>query len=309
MGQKPFPNRGKLGFIVAQLIEGTPEEQIQDALEQYGPGGRVALGEHGAYGHVGDRTLSNIKKVFLVSKELLEPRFVRLNDPSIQEAKSRHLAELRNTIEGWRQGLVTPSIDCVSREAHRPIGEMAPELLNCLKEHLPYQELWAASDAHEHSLGLFARSIKSAETAIVKTVRGWDEVGEVSGVACTPIMGRVAELLRGSQDPLPRFEAHPAKGGGQWLSIGGYDLARTANVDLTREKYLQYCLKLARSKRLKTITRLSAQTLKLEAELRQCLDFALLGQRWVFHSCRQCPDVGGSVCNGLGPGSQGNSQT
>lgn len=106
MGRRSFPRQDKLKFIVERIIGGSPDGEIQDALTEYGPFGRVKRGEYGAYGEVGLRTIANIRLVVELTREQVKEDKV-VSSPWVQEAQRVHLFGVEERAEWGGLNTVT----------------------------------------------------------------------------------------------------------------------------------------------------------------------------------------------------------
>jgi len=301
MGQKAFPDDKKLQFIIAQLIDNRSDNEIQEALESNGPAGEIPRGKHGAFGAVGSRTLLHIRSIFYITKVLLEPRFVLLNDPSIRKAKVEHLDEIRRLIEYWRNILVTPTMDQVHQGSLKSTREAEKlPLFTRLTEHLPYEELWITYNKYNEMSDLYLRNVQSLGNTIMNTIRKWRGVKEVTDIAFRPIFQHIIATGKGKDTYKHRFTEIPASTEGTfWMATDGCDVLRAKGTESLQKRYVQYSQELVNSSAGAEIITRYTEILKFENRLRQYLEDALIRRDYLFHSCAVCPDVLEIGRNGL----------
>lgn len=293
MGQKAFPDAKKLRFIIAQLIEGKSDNDIQEALESYGPAGAIPRGKPGIYGAVGSRTLLHVRSIYHIAKELLEPRFVRINDSSVQKAKDEHLAELKNLMEGWRDALRTPAIDEVYQGTVRSTREIEKQpLFPYLKEHLPSHELWQIYGQYTRGLESYLVGSRALNNWILNDIRKWLGVEDITANAARPILRRVrAEKQSGAQYEHDFAIRSKSRSNVDWMFVDGYKVLRTENKTLLKEQLSKYSDELMSSNAVSNLVKTHAEVLELEGKIKKCLDGVLFARDYVISFCSICPDI------------------
>lgn len=241
---------------------------------------------------VGSRTLLHIRSIFHITKVLLEPRFVLLNDPSVQKAKDEHLDELRSLIEYWRNILVTPTMDQVHQGSLQSMREAEKlPLFTRLKEHLPHEELWITYNKYNEMSDLYLRDVQSLGNTILNAIRKWKGVQEVTDIAFRPIFQHIIATGKGNDTYSHRFTEIPASPEGAcWLAVNGYDVLRAKGTESLQKRYARYSWKLVNSSAVAEIILRYTEIIKLENRLKQYLEDVLLRRDYVFHSCAICPD-------------------
>ena len=201
MGQKPFPRGEKLNFIIRLLSEGTKtDSDIQDALANYGPEGRVPAGKYGAFGGVSPRTLANIKAVYKATEETLGDRLRREFDPILQKAQEDHLKEVRGQIELWKEHLQTPQINQVYPRMALPTQHIEDNILfSSLREHLPEEHSSFATLWQDYALwkDRLASYFTTCQELSQEIRNSWKKVGaEATSSFEAPIISAIAEGRR-----------------------------------------------------------------------------------------------------------------
>lgn len=106
MGQRSFPTHDKLNFIIQRILGGSSDTEIQQALTDHGPLGRVKSGEYGAYGETGLRTIANIRHVVQLTQE--QVREDKKADSVLVERRKEHWDRLADTAQKLHDELSIP---------------------------------------------------------------------------------------------------------------------------------------------------------------------------------------------------------
>ncbi len=171
----------------------------------------------------------------------------------LAENQAQHLAEIRNTIEQWKDILRIPWFDCISFEtSSRPAQslELNP-LFKSLKEHLPSATLW-----RDYSV--------------------WQEKVEGYIDGCKKLLGEIQHDAKNSPDPEIRKIAS---------DIG----ARHSVQALALTKPLHDMMAKYKAKAERQFKGSWDEIMALEEKLRTSLQEILLRRDYIVYTCRLCP--------------------
>jgi hypothetical protein len=200
------------------------------------------------YGIADNRTLR--KHLGLAERER-EAREARIK--ILAENQAQHLVEIRNTIEQWRDILITPRFNFISFEtSSRPAQglELNP-LFKSLEEHLPFPTLW-------------------------RDYLTWQEKVESYIDGCKKLLEETQHDARNSPDPEIR-------------KIAGDIGARHTVEALALTKPLHDMIAKYKTKAENQFKGSWDEIMALEEKLRASLQEVLLRRDYIVYTCRLCP--------------------
>jgi len=297
MGQKPFPRKEKLNFIIRRLSEGATDSEIQDDLDNYGPEGKVPLDKPGAFLRLGPRTLDNIKAVYKATEEILKDRLRRESDPAFQKAQEGHLDEISSLINEWKNAINTSRIDEVYlQEDSAPWAETWIEknlLFKAVKEHLPIKSLWESYSRWKRAETRYRDACKKLRQRVRQT---WTSQGHIADSFEQPIMRNIERKRLGQKIEKLEFWArdYNEKPGLTFKEFfaGGFRLVEEipmeANISEYEKKY-QEILDEALKNDFAPLKKLFDNATGLQSGIQLALREILLRRDYIGYTCTLCP--------------------
>jgi len=200
------------------------------------------------YGIADNRTLRKHLGLAEREREVREARIKILADN-----QAEHLAEIRTTIEQWKNSLETPWFGTISFETgSRPTGGLEHNpLFNSLREHLPFPTLW-----RDYSI--------------------WADKVENYIDSCKGLLEETRKEANKSSDPEIKKIAS---------DIGSVHTAEA----LALTKPLHEMMKRYKVKAESQLTALSDEIRALGDKLRDSLQEILLRRDYIVYTCKLCP--------------------
>lgn len=200
------------------------------------------------YGIADNRTLRKHLGLAEKEREIREAR-IRI----LSENQAQHLAEIRGTIEQWKDSLITPWFGTTSFETeHYPTGVLEGNpLFDSLREHLPFPALW-------------------------RDYSGWRERVEEYIYICKKLLEETRQEAAESEDPEIRQIA---------ADIG---TASTAEA-LRLASQLHEMMTKYRTRAELQVKPLSDEIRILGEKLTNALQEILLRRDYIVYTCKLCP--------------------
>ncbi len=296
MGQKPFPREEKLNFIIRRLSEGATGSEIQDDLDNYGPEGKVILGEHGAFLRVGPRTLDNIKAVYNTTEGILKDRLRRESDPALQKAQEEHLGEISRLINEWKAAIKPPRIDEVYlHEVSAPWAESCERnpLFKGMKEHLPFENLWQDYSRWKEAETQYRDACNELRDEIRQS---WTLQGHITDSFEQPIMRRLESKRLGQSTEKSEFSVreYNAKPGSTFKEFCADKFILVEEIPIEADtseygkKYQEIHDETLKNK-FAHLEKLYDNTTSVQSGIQLALQEIMLRRDYIRYTCTLCP--------------------
>lgn len=198
------------------------------------------------YGIADNRTLRKHLGLAEKEREVREARIRILSDNQAQ-----HLAEIRTTIEQWKDSLATPWFGTISFETEpRPTGVLEGNpLFNSLKEHLPFPTLWRDYSIWTDKVEKFIDSCKKLlEETRQEAERSTDpEINKIAGDIGTVSTIKALALVKPLHEMMTKYRTRAEsqlKPLSDEIRILGEKLTDSLQEILLRRDYIVYTCKL-----------------------------------------------------------------
>lgn len=256
-----------------------------------------------AENYIGD--LRTLKRHLAIAEE--EEKIERVEERQLQEATTRHLADIRRAIEKWRE-YIQASDFAISEDAlvHcRHIEEEA--IFDCIKQHLPFESLWRDYEdwkrGHIKYVGwgkrLLEDVVRQGETKMKLSRRNdYYRGARLTGKFVNPMIERLEAILSGENPRAFEFrwqEMVNQEGEGiMVLYVDGEDVMVVKPGESPEQGYERWgyerryqevfedCVEMHIRKLFKDLS-------ILEHRLQRQLEEILIRQDYICYSCTLCP--------------------